>query len=99
MRWVAAVLLVLLGLGFVAAVLPRSGPEGRAPDPWRRTAAGWERWSQWPTAPPPAPPPLHPAVVAALQLGISLLALAGLPCGAENTQGPRQNKGLSQKGV
>lgn len=46
-------------------------------DPWRRTENGWERIDQWE---PPAPRQdhVHPAVVATLELLISLGALVGL---------------------
>lgn len=51
---------------------------------WVRTVDGWEPSSVLTLGPPPAgPPTLHPGLVAALQLGISLFALLALPAAAE----------------
>jgi hypothetical protein len=48
---------------------------------WRRTADGWERVSDW-ERPPPREPSLaavHPILVAALLLMLSLAALLAFP--------------------
>ena len=47
---------------------------------WIRTVDGWEPISVLTLGPPPqGPPTLHPALVATLQLGVSVFALLALP--------------------
>ena len=80
-RWIACLLLALLGLGYVACQLPSRAtvPDRRAEDPWRRTAEGWELRTCWARAAPSPHHPLHPLVVAALQVLLSLFALVAFP--------------------
>ncbi|MEM8947112.1 MAG: hypothetical protein AAGD11_18205 [Planctomycetota bacterium] len=56
-----------------------TSPASRQVD-WVRTVDGWEPISVLTIGPPPpGPPTLHPAVVATLQLGVSVFALLALP--------------------
>jgi hypothetical protein len=48
-------------------------------DDWVRTADGWERRAALMAAPPAVAVKLHPGLFAALQVGVSLLALAVFP--------------------
>ena len=80
MRIIAWLLLILLGLCWLAATMPVAetgqDPLNRSKDDgWRRSIDGWEHRSSW-TPPHQADSPgLHPAVVGLLQLQLSLAAL------------------------
>jgi len=83
MRIAASIVLVLLAVAWVLTEVPaaRFPNEVSAAVPtWRRTADGWWRVETWEAAPEVAPVRLHPAVLAAFQLFVSLTALvAALP--------------------
>jgi hypothetical protein len=71
--------LMLAGIGFWSCqfdglAAPPSVARNEAP--WVRTADGWERAGSWLATSSATPPKLHPLVVAAGQLLVSLLALA-----------------------
>jgi len=80
LRWIGWILTVLLVLGWAASELPVA--ESSAPPPcqwaWRRTSDGWEQESAVVVRPIAQRPILHPAVVTALQVLVSLTALVGL---------------------
>lgn len=78
MRSILGIVLLLAGAGLVTCRI-----EGRdaqvissdLSDNWVRTADGWERSSNW-TPSLAEPPAVHPLVIAAGQLLVSMLALA-----------------------
>ena len=78
MRSILGILLLLLGIGLASCRIESGSAE--LPQPphtadWVRTSDGWERAGNW--APSLAPPPaVHPLVIAAGQLFVSMLALA-----------------------
>lgn len=80
--------LTIVGVAFISAGLAqlRGTPSQRLAladsqqIAWVRTIDGWEPSSVLTLGPPPqGRPPLHPALVASLQLGVSLFALIALP--------------------
>lgn len=77
MRSVIGIAIVLLGIGFVSCRWGRSAasvPQAAVAAPWIRTVDGWERVASWqPTIAPP--PRLHPLVMAAAEVLVSVLAL------------------------
>ncbi len=87
MRGPITILLLLLPLGVWLTrveVVGKKPPLGHAPavavraDPWRRTDRGWEdlrTWTWTNPRPQPARGPLHPALVAGMELLLSLAAL------------------------
>ena len=82
MRLVAGLLLILLGLCWLAAAVPVAESEAdRSGQPkddgWRRTTDGWEHRSSWTSHHRADPPGLHPTVVGLLELQLSLAALIG----------------------
>lgn len=77
MRLIAGLLLILLGLGWLACELPL-GDDAREPGPktaWRRTVDGWEQTTWWATEQPLRRPAIHPTIVALLQMFLALAAL------------------------
>lgn len=86
LRGIIITLVILFVIGHVAATFegPRSRSRpasGEVAGQWRRTRSGWELRSNWQHAfpildPSPIAWRLHPALVAMLQLLISILALA-----------------------
>lgn len=86
LRGIIITLAVLFVIGHVAATFegPRSRSRpasGEVAGQWRRTRSGWELRSSWQHAslildPPPIAWRVHPALIAILQLLISILALA-----------------------
>ena len=83
MNRIVVIVLVLLA-GGAALVVARSRTEqGRASsldnDPWRRTANGWERNTNWFITPEHDSPAPHPAVVAAFEVLLSVFALLFWP--------------------
>jgi len=70
--------------GTAVATSPRSG--SASTDPWRRTAAGWQRADRWPIRPRPTDNPPHPLLL----LGMLMIALGatGLLLGDDR---PRQS--------
>jgi hypothetical protein len=87
MRSILGILLLLFGVGLVSCRI-----EGRSTDlvivanasDWVRTVDGWERPHNW--SPSLAEPPvMHPLVVAAGQLLVSLFALAAATSQANRT--------------
>jgi hypothetical protein len=59
-----------------AAAVPAAS---RSPSDWVRTVDGWERRSALMAGPPVVSVSLHPGLLAAFQVGASLLALALFP--------------------
>ncbi|MGE3240151.1 MAG: hypothetical protein AB7G28_24545 [Pirellulales bacterium] len=78
MRSILGILLLLVGAGLVSCRIEGHVSDAQAQRPaidWVRTANGWERSSNW--SPSLAPrPAVHPLVIGAGQLLISMLALA-----------------------
>jgi hypothetical protein len=77
MRAILAIAFLLFGVGLVSCRIEGRAP-GNAPaiaiGDWVRTVDGWERSHDW--APSlAAPPAVHPLVIAATQLLISVFAL------------------------
>ena len=79
MRWIGWLLLLLVGLAWVAAEVPLHGdsPAPRCEPVWRRTVDGWEKVTWWSDEPEVVRhcPTLHPMVVALLQMFLALGAL------------------------
>jgi len=86
MRSILGILLLLAGAGLVSCRI--DGPAARALPPhddnWVRTADGWEQSGNW-TPSLAAPPAVHPLVIAAGQLLVSMLALAAATPPAANS--------------
>ena len=81
-RLIAWLLLILLGLCWLAAAVPvaetgQNPPDRPKDDGWRRTIDGWEHRSSWVQHHRSDSAGLHPAVVGLLQLQLSLAALIG----------------------
>ena len=84
MRTIIATLLILSLAGWLATRMPAGTPPfaghgaTRLDDGWRRTAQGWERRTQWAlsnrTDQSTASFKLHPALLAAFQILVSLFA-------------------------
>lgn len=68
--------LLVSGL-WLSTISGMSGDGLPSEDPWRRTSTGWERIDHWHRK-DWNPPPLHPMVVAALQIMVSLLGFLAL---------------------
>ena len=81
MRLIGWFLLLLVTLGWLSSEIRLAEPQ--SPDhtqsDWRYTVDGWEHRSLWTNKPTAQPPALHPAVVGALQLLLSTLALFAFP--------------------
>jgi len=83
MRWILPLLLLIAGVGFLAAELPcseqyrveKNRPVAEISSDWRRTAEGWRRASSWTELPAAHAPALHPAIVGSFQL-LSVLAVS-----------------------
>jgi hypothetical protein len=73
MRWIGWILAILFAVGWVAAELPPIVAPAESADIWRRTSDGWEK-ADW-LLPEPAPDPiwLHPALLATLQVALSVV--------------------------
>ena len=86
MRFIAGILLLILGIGSISCRWEAASgkpPAAAPPIPWVRTVSGWERFDphQITVA---APPTLHPLVVASGEalasiLGLALFSSASLP--------------------
>jgi hypothetical protein len=75
---VAAVLLILLGLGWLASRIPAAP---RTPPPttvWRRTCDGWQRADWLNGEVSRRPPAFHPALLALVLVLFAVAALLGL---------------------
>jgi hypothetical protein len=70
---IVAVLSAWIGRADRAAGVPRS------PQDWIRTADGWEQRASLVVERPTQPTQVHPGLVAAFQLGVSLLVLLAFP--------------------
>jgi hypothetical protein len=98
-RLILAVVLLLLGIGCWCCRIDGHGarPLSRATSdtPWVRTVDGWERPGSWhiPTAPPPV---LHPLVLGAGQLLLSLFALTAFTLDSDDELS-RHESGLRGK--
>ena len=77
MRLIGWLLLILVGLGWLASEVPlaETRPERPLKADWRRTAQGWERPSTWPAQTKIRRPAVHPVVVGLLQLFLALAVL------------------------
>jgi hypothetical protein len=99
-RLILGLALMLVGIGHwfcYPDVLSAPTPTVAGEVPWVRTVDGWERTGSW-LASPSQPPRLHPLVVAAGQLLLSLFALA-LWCNEGNSDpSPVAATGLRRKG-
>lgn len=78
--WMAVVELDLLGPKFGSATLDAARTASTSPlapnrSVWRHTRLGWQRRDRWDLGPRRGEPKLHPAVVATLELLLSLAAL------------------------
>lgn len=97
MRLIGGLLLMLLGLGWLASEVPlaKSHPAREPEADWRRTADGWEHASQWAPRPKIRPPAVHPLVIGLLQILLTSAAfvafsqpqLDGWPSGDRPTDG------------
>ena len=102
MRLIAVILLILLGLCWLAVAMPvtGTGPD-RADrikdDGWRRTTDGWERRSSWKPPYRASSPGLHPAVVGLLELQLSLAALIAFSPKPSKSSGRCLAAGLAQR--
>ncbi len=85
MRKIGWILLILVGLGWVASEVPLSGPgPNDAPQTgWRRTAGGWEDCGVWATQPKGCRPAVHPIVLGLLQLFLASAALIAFSRGED----------------
>ena len=81
MQWILALVIFLVGLGWIAVEYepPLSGEPAVVESPWRRTANGWERVERWGQTSAPTPPALHPLLVAVFQTALSVAALVAFP--------------------
>lgn len=104
MRRIGWLLLAMVVLGWLAVELPmQKTPAATADVAWRRTQHGWQR-ATWLAEPvPPRRPTLHPGVVAALELLLSVMALVAFaPVVGEKHptsiphRNPSNNMGLHQ---
>lgn len=77
MRLIGWLLLILLGLGWLASEVPLAGPQpdGRPESVWRRTRDGWEKISWWTPRTRTPRTVLHPMVVGLLEMFLALAAL------------------------
>ena len=77
MRLIAGILLILVGLGWLASEIPLSQAQpGRSqPTGWRRTAHGWERSGTWTAETNGCRPAVHPVVIGLFQLFLALAFL------------------------
>jgi hypothetical protein len=77
MRSILGILLLLAGAGFMSCRIEvRSADLVRSPSSsdWVRTVDGWERPRHWSSSQVP-PPAVHPVIIAAGQVLVSLFAL------------------------
>jgi hypothetical protein len=83
MRSILGIMLLLAGVGLATCQIEGHSAQVaplEAADDWVRTADGWERTSSW-TPALAGPPAVHPSVIAAGQLLVSMLALGvAAPC-------------------
>ena len=78
MRLIVTILILLVLAGWLASRVEFSPPSAQGAvesGTWVRTVDGWERRSDWATSRPLYDPALHPLVIAALELLVSLAAL------------------------
>jgi hypothetical protein len=93
MRLIGWLLLLLIGLNWLASQLPSStqtSSSGLAAN-WRRTVNGWERLPLPATEGPTAAPAIHPALLGMLEILATLAAMKVFSPVAKRTQkgGPR----------
>ncbi len=84
LRTIAFIVVVLIGLGSWACEIGvTSDSRGQWVEPqWRRTSAGWQRPTEWaPRGGEFHQPTLHPALVASLELLISLIVMVAADSG------------------
>lgn len=86
MQRVIGVVLMLVGLGWLASEIPTAPAKQAAPEPiaWRRTCEGWQRADWLRTDLSREPPVLHPAVLGLTLLSFALAALMGLSSEGES---------------
>ena len=76
MRLIGGIVLILLGLLWLASEIPLAAPPQKRPQTdWRRTCDGWEKKSWWVPEKPNHQPTLHPVVVGLLEVFLSLAVL------------------------
>lgn len=80
MQRIVGVVLILVGLGWLASEMPTAPAKQSPPEPiaWRRTCEGWQRADWLRTDLSREPPVLHPAVLGLTLLSFALAALMGL---------------------
>lgn len=80
-RWIGWIIMLLMTVGWAAAELPLAEPScaGLAATDWRYTSEGWQRPTWLDASIPTRRPALHPGVIGALQLLLSLMALVAFP--------------------
>jgi hypothetical protein len=98
MQRTAGMLLILVGLGWLASEIPAT-PNAEQPrtTSWRRTNDGWERAAWLYGEVSRRPPDLHPLVVGAAQLLFALAALVGLSPGPLRKQTVAETEGIATK--
>jgi len=86
MRSVVGIVLLLLGVGLLSCQFEGQSASvtTTAQADWVRTVDGWERGNDWSLSHTP-PPSLHPLVVAAGQVLVSMFALAAATGTARGT--------------
>ncbi|MEX0714378.1 MAG: hypothetical protein WD278_18725 [Pirellulales bacterium] len=90
MRGAVWLLLFVSACGWLACEVPIASQAGQQfENPWRRTPHGWQKVSYW-QPPPPYRPALHPAVVATLEILLSLIALVAFAPQAGPAASPTQ---------
>ena len=94
MNRIVVIVLILLATGAALTVVDGQPKSGRASsaedDSWRRTAAGWERNTNWFFTRQRDSPAPHPLVVAAFQVLLSVFALLLWPAGTRTMSSARQ---------
>jgi hypothetical protein len=85
-RLIGWLLLIMVVVGWLASELPPaatppSRSAGQSEDGavrWRRTSDGWQDSSRWVTLRPTPRPAVHPAVIALLEVSLTLAAMIAL---------------------
>lgn len=84
------IVLCLVGIGWLAAILPGTSPADPAYDRgWRRTSVGWESCWSWDQDQRPREPAPHPSVAISLQVLLGLLAANLRVAGKGRSRGVR----------
>ena len=80
MRWLGWLLALLVTGAWILSQIPyrAAAPNTPAETQWRRTRRGWEHVSRLSPGPPHVEPALHPGLVAAAEILVSVVALVAL---------------------